>query len=108
MYQGKLNKARRGELVVAAPAGYVKHPSGQVTLDPDEQAQGVIRLIFAEFDRQGTVPGVLRHLIANGLELPVRSRGGADRGGLHWHQPCRRTTTRTASETPQSIEAATT
>src|SRR3954447_11422066 len=40
MYQGKLNKARRGELVVSVPVGYVKHPSGQVTLDPDEQVQG--------------------------------------------------------------------
>jgi DNA invertase Pin-like site-specific DNA recombinase len=29
MYQGKLNKDRRGELVVSAPAGYIKHPSGQ-------------------------------------------------------------------------------
>src|SRR5947208_9253110 len=51
MHQGKLNKARRGELVVAVPAGYLKHPSGQVTLDPDEQAQGVIRLVFDLFDR---------------------------------------------------------
>src|SRR5437763_13878020 len=31
MYQGKLNKARRGELVVSVPLGYLKHPSGQVT-----------------------------------------------------------------------------
>src|SRR5881275_2462774 len=35
MHQGKLNKARRGELVVAVPVGYVKSPTGQVTLDPD-------------------------------------------------------------------------
>ena len=60
MYQGKLNKARRGELVVAVPAGYVKSPAGEVTLDPDEQVQEVIRLVFDEFDRQGTVHGVLR------------------------------------------------
>src|SRR4051812_1997333 len=51
MYQGKLNKARRGELIARVPAGYVKSPAGEVTLDPDEQAQGVIRLIFDEFDR---------------------------------------------------------
>src|ERR1700694_3547286 len=78
MYQGKLNKARRGELVVGAPAGYVKSPSGQVTFDPDEQAQGVIRLIFDQFDRQGTVHGVLRSLIAAGVRLPVRRQSGAD------------------------------
>jgi DNA invertase Pin-like site-specific DNA recombinase len=91
MYQGKLNKARRGEMVVSAPAGYVKHPSGQVTLDPDEQAQAVIRLIFAPFDTQGTVHGVLRYLIANGVKLPVRSRAGLNRGQLEWHPPCRAT-----------------
>lgn len=91
MYQGKLNKARRGELVVAAPSGYVKHASGQVTLDPDEQAQTVIRLIFDQFDSQGTVHGVLRYMIANGVMLPIRSRAGADRGQLRWHPPCRET-----------------
>ena len=40
--QGKLNKARRGELIVSVPAGYVKLPTGQVVFDPDEQAQDVI------------------------------------------------------------------
>src|SRR4051812_33886117 len=85
MYQGKLNKARRGELVVSAPAGYVKHPSGQVTLDPDEQAQAVIRLVFDQFDSQGTVHGVLRYMTANGVKLPIRSKAGPNAGRLEWH-----------------------
>ena len=42
MNQGKLNKARRGELVVRVPVGYVKSPTREVTLDPDEQAQGIV------------------------------------------------------------------
>ncbi len=91
MHQGKLNKARRGELVVAVPAGYVKSPTGQVTLDPDEQAQGVIRLVFDLFDRRGTVHGVLRSLIADGILLPVRCQSRADRGRLDWRPPCRET-----------------
>jgi DNA invertase Pin-like site-specific DNA recombinase len=91
IYQGKLNKARRGELVVSAPAGYVKSPAGQVSFDPDEQAQGVIRLVFDEFDRKGTVHGVLRSLIAAGVRLPVRRQSGADRGRLDWRPPCRET-----------------
>src|SRR3954454_5875378 len=72
MYQGKLNKARRGELVVSAPAGYVRSPAGQVTFDPDEQARDVIRLVFDLFDRRGTVHGVLRAMIVGGVRLPVR------------------------------------
>jgi DNA invertase Pin-like site-specific DNA recombinase len=91
MYQGKLNKARRGELVVSAPGGYVKHPSGQVTLDPDEQAQTVIQLVFDQFDSQGTVHGVLRYMIAHGVKLPIRSKAGPNAGQLEWHPPCRET-----------------
>jgi DNA invertase Pin-like site-specific DNA recombinase len=91
MHQGKLNKARRGELIVSVPAGYVKSPTGQVALDPDEQAQDVIRLVFDQFDRQGTVHGVLRSLIAGGIRLPVRRQAGADRGRLDWRSPCRET-----------------
>jgi DNA invertase Pin-like site-specific DNA recombinase len=91
MYQGKLNKARRGELVVRAPIGYVKSPTGEVLFDPDEQAQDVIRRIFDEFDRRGTVHGVLRSLIADGIRLPVRSQSGPDRGKLVWRAPGRET-----------------
>jgi DNA invertase Pin-like site-specific DNA recombinase len=91
MYQGKLNKARRGELVVAVPVGYVKSPAGEVTLDPDEQVQEIIRLVFDQFDRQGTVHGVLRHLIACGIRMPLRRRGGPNRGELDWRPPGRET-----------------
>jgi len=39
LHQGKLNKARRGELPFAPPIGYIRRPSGAVTLDPDEQVR---------------------------------------------------------------------
>src|SRR6266480_5007504 len=41
MYQGLLNKARRGEVFNHPPAGYVKLPTGAFALDPDEQVQSV-------------------------------------------------------------------
>ena len=91
MHQGKLNKARRGELVVGAPAGYIRSPAGAVELDPDEQARDVIRLIFDQFDRQGTVHGVLRYLNANGIRLPIRPPCGSTRGLLDGRPPCRET-----------------
>src|SRR5512135_130369 len=81
MYQGKLNKARRGELVVNAPAGYVKSPAGQVTFDPDEQVQEIVRLIFDQFDRQGTVHGVLRSMIATGSGCRCDGSPGPTGGG---------------------------
>lgn len=91
MYQGKLNKAKRGELIAAVPIGYFKHASGQVTLDPDEQVRSLVRLVFDEFDRCGTVHGVLRHLIAQETRLPFRQTSGENAGQLVWRPPGRET-----------------
>src|SRR5947199_7796084 len=41
MYQGKLNKARRGELLGTPPIGYLRLASGEWVIDPDEQVQAV-------------------------------------------------------------------
>src|SRR6266705_607006 len=49
MLAGKQAKARRGELAVPLPIGYVRAPSGEVMLDPDEQVQTVVRLVFSKF-----------------------------------------------------------
>src|SRR6266571_6270561 len=46
---GIKNKARRGELEVPLPIGLVYHPNGSVTLDPDQQVRGALRLLFDTF-----------------------------------------------------------
>jgi DNA invertase Pin-like site-specific DNA recombinase len=91
MYQGKLNKARRGELFAAPPIGYVKLADGTFAIDPDEQAQAVVRLIFDQFDRQGTVHGLLRYLVHHEIQIPVRTHVGAAKGQLQWRRPNRET-----------------
>jgi DNA invertase Pin-like site-specific DNA recombinase len=91
MYQGKLNKARRGELANRPAIGYVRTPSGELAIDPDEQVQAVVRLIFDQFDRQGTSHGVLRHLAHHHIRMPVRPHAGANRGQLEWRRPNRGT-----------------
>jgi DNA invertase Pin-like site-specific DNA recombinase len=55
MLEGKRAKARRGELALRLPMGYVRHPSGEIIKDPDEQARGVIETVFAQFERRGTL-----------------------------------------------------
>lgn len=85
--QGRLNKAHRGELVVSLPIGYLRRPSGEVSLDPDEQAQQVVRLIFEKFEELGTVSAVLRFFFRNGVLLPVRARARDRKGELEWHRP---------------------
>jgi DNA invertase Pin-like site-specific DNA recombinase len=64
MQQGRLSKARRGELALPLPTGYMRRASGEVTFDPDEQVQHVVRLIFRKFEELGTLNAVLQYLSA--------------------------------------------
>jgi DNA invertase Pin-like site-specific DNA recombinase len=89
MLAGKRAKAARGELGVLLPIGYVRLPSGDVTKDPDEQAQAVVALIFEQFARCGTINGVLQYLARHHIELPCRAYSGNERGQLQWHAPSR-------------------
>src|SRR3954464_6391996 len=91
MDAGRRAKAGRGELFFNLPRGYVRRPSGEIALDPDEQVQAVIRLVFALFDQRRTVNGVLVHLAAHDIRLPYRLRGGPAKGELVWRHPNRYT-----------------
>lgn len=91
MNEGRLNKARRGELGFPLPIGYVRRPSGEVTLDPDEQAQRVVRLVFRKFEELGTLNAVLQYLVRNNIQLGVRVRDGLAKGELEWRRPNRMT-----------------
>jgi DNA invertase Pin-like site-specific DNA recombinase len=91
MYQGKLNKARRGALMGIPPIGYVRLGSGEWATDPDEQVQATVRLIFDQFDREATLHGLLRYLVHHGVRIPVRSNSGPNRGELEWRRPNRAT-----------------
>jgi DNA invertase Pin-like site-specific DNA recombinase len=91
MLSGKLAKAERGELAVPLPIGYVRRPSGEVILDPDEQAQHVVRLVFDTFGRLGTLNAVLRYLVEHQVQLPVRVHAGPAKGEIEWRRPNRET-----------------
>jgi DNA invertase Pin-like site-specific DNA recombinase len=89
LLQGKLHKARRGELGVPVPTGYLRQPSDEVILDPDEEVQLAVRMVFEGFGRIGTIHGVLRDLVAKGVQIGVRSRMRSDLGRLEWRAPHR-------------------
>jgi DNA invertase Pin-like site-specific DNA recombinase len=91
MLSARLAKAERGELAIPLPIGYVRRPSGEVILDPDEQAQHVVRLVFRTFARAGTLNAVLRYLAEHEIQLPVRAHSGPSKGELEWHRPTRET-----------------
>ena len=87
--RGRLNKARRGELFLHVPPGYVRTQSGGVDLDPDEQVRDVVRLIFDKFDELGTACAVFRYLVRHEIRLGLRPHLGPDRGRLEWRPPSR-------------------
>ena len=91
MLSGKLAKAERGELAIPLPIGYLRRPSGEVILDPDEQAQHVVRLIFDTFARLGTLNAVLRYLVDHQVQVPVRAHAGPAKGEIEWRRPNRET-----------------
>jgi DNA invertase Pin-like site-specific DNA recombinase len=84
MHEALLSKAKRGEIYIHAPIGYVKLPRGQFALDPDEQVQSIVRMIFDEFDRLGSVRSVLRFFQESNIKLPIRLRSGPDKGEIEW------------------------
>ena len=93
MLAGMKNKARRGELFNHACIGFVRLPGAGMAMDPDEQAQAVVRLIFDKFSELGTVSALLRYMVRNGIRLPVRPHYGPNRGNLEWRRPNRMTLT---------------
>jgi DNA invertase Pin-like site-specific DNA recombinase len=85
--RGRLHNAQRGALVHGVPMGYVLLPTGAVDVDPDAQAQAVSRLLFAQFDRIGSLSGVFHSLVRHHLWLPIRARTGPQKGQLQWRRP---------------------
>lgn len=91
LQQGRLSKAKRGALNLAVPVGYIRRASGEVLLDPDEQVQTVIRLVFKKFEELGSVYALWRFCTNNHIELGVRERSGLNKGDLRWQAATRST-----------------
>jgi DNA invertase Pin-like site-specific DNA recombinase len=91
MHEGRRNKAQRGDLLNHPPMGYVRSADGDYHLDPDEQAQRVVGLLFDVFAQQGSLHGLLRYLVAHDIRVPIRPHSGVNRGQLEWHRPNRMT-----------------
>ena len=85
--RGRDNKAARGELFLHLPIGYVKSPSGEVVQEPDEQARGVVKLVFDKFEELGTVWRVFCYFKQNKIQFGYRCLRGPKRGLLEWRRP---------------------
>ena len=88
MHAGARHKAERGELHQGLPVGLARGFGGEVILNPDEEVQARIRLVFEKFREIRSAGGVMRHLRTVGLPLPARPLRGPAPHEVVW-QPAR-------------------
>ena len=84
LHQGERHKAERGELRLPLPAGLDRSRAGEVMLNPDEEAQARIRLVFDKFRELKSAKAVLRYLQQHGLKLPIRPLRGPAPHEIEW------------------------
>ncbi len=81
---GIINKARRGELPVPLPIGFIYQADNTVALDPDRRITQSLEWLFRTYRETGSAMAVVRRFQREGLEFPRRIRRGIGKGELHW------------------------
>lgn len=81
---GKLNKAKRGELRSPLAVGLSYDEENRIVLDPDEEVQGAVSLVFRLFRDTGSAYAVVQQFAKAALRFPRRAYGGAWNGKLIW------------------------
>ena len=69
---GLLSKARRGELRIPLPIGFLYDERSRVVLDPDAQVREAIRLFFRTFRRVGSALGAAKAMREQEVSFPSR------------------------------------
>jgi DNA invertase Pin-like site-specific DNA recombinase len=81
---GILNKARRGELEMRLPIGFVYDAQRRVRLDPDARIQESIRQLFGTFRRTGSATATVKAFREQDLLFPRRVYRGPQKGEVLW------------------------
>jgi DNA invertase Pin-like site-specific DNA recombinase len=84
LHQGERQKAARGELHLPLPAGLTYGRDGRVVLNPDEEVQARVLLLFGKFRELRSAKAVMRYLQQAGLRVPVRPLRGPTPREVIW------------------------
>lgn len=84
---GARHKAERGELQRHLPVGLERQRDGTVILNPDEEVQARLRLIFTKFTELGSARAVRNYLLREQLRIPSRPVRGPAPHETVWHLP---------------------
>ena len=78
----RYEKARRGELFIVAPIGFIK-VGDTLEKDPDQRVQASIRLVLDKVTEVGSVRQALLWFLEQKLDLPAKRRDGT----IVWARP---------------------
>ena len=81
---GKLEKAQQGTLRFRLPVGLVYDAAGQIGLDPDEEIQHAVCLVFEVFARSKSALAVVKHFAEHRLQIPDRLWRRERKGEVVW------------------------
>lgn len=80
-------KAKRGELFLNIPAGYVKNGRDRIEKDPDQRVHEALTLVFSRFPEFQSVRKLQMWLRDESIMLPVANRSGEDGRSIQWKLP---------------------
>jgi DNA invertase Pin-like site-specific DNA recombinase len=81
---GILHKAKRGELGMRLPIGFVYDADQRVRLDPDARIQGAVRMLFRTFQRTGSASATVKAFREQKLKFPRHVYRDPHNGEILW------------------------